>query len=166
MLGVYDNFPENIHRTASFTSSTSPKMLQDGLVQALYDMNKTPAGSEEIDQHALRQCAVVFETGVAESGSFNYVDEAEVRRLQDSLKKEPFRIIDFFLAARYHKAREGGRSPLRFDYFLVRVVFSGNSLEMRVFHERGPRYISPEDVNNLVVGRINRQAARRILKSP
>jgi hypothetical protein len=48
---------------------------------------------------------------------------------------------------------------------LVRAVFLDGNLDMRIFHERGPRYISPEDVSNFVVERINRISARKTLKS-
>jgi len=165
MLGLYDNFPENIHRIASFTFSVPSRKLQEKLVQALYEMNNRAVSPEEVDQQALRECTIVFETGVAESESFNYLDAEEARKLQSAVKKEPFRIIDFFFATRYYKTKGERKTPLRFDYFLVRVVFTENSLEMRIFHERGPRRISPEDIGNLVVERINKASTRRILKT-
>ena len=165
MLGRYDNFPEKIHRIATFTFSTPARKIQEKLVQALHEMNTNTVTPSEVDQHALRECAIVLETGIAESRSFSFLDETEVSRLQESLKKEPFRVIDFFFAARYYKIKEEKKTPLRFDYFLVRAAFLESILEMRIFHERGPRYISPEDVGNLVVERVNRASGRRVFRS-
>lgn len=165
MLGLYDNFPENIHRIASFTFSVPIRKLQEKFVQALSEANNKAPSPEEINQPGLRECEIFLETGVAESESFNYLDEEATGRLQEAIRREPLRNIDFFFAARYYRTREEKKTPLRFDYFLVRAVFLDGNLDMRIFHERGPRYISPEDVSNFVVERINRISARKILKS-
>jgi hypothetical protein len=164
MLGRYDNFPQNIHRIDAFTFSLPIRRIQEKIVQALRDINKT-AVSAVIDNEALRDCTLTFEAGVAELRSFSFVDELEASKLLGAIKKEPLEIIDIFLAACYYKTRGDKRNPLRFDYFLVRTVFKEKSLEFRVFHERGPRYISPEDIGNLLAERINKLALRKILKN-
>ena len=48
---------------------------------------------------------------------------------------------------------------------MVRAVFPENSVELRIFHDRGPRYMTPEDVGNFVLERIRRASARRALKN-
>jgi len=165
MLGRYDNFPENIHRIDTFTSSLPVRKTQDRIIQTLYGMNKKAIVSDEVDLQALRDCTVVFEAGVAEARSFNYLDETEMSKLQRAIKKEPLPIIDIFLAACYYKTRGEKKSPLKFDYFFVRTVFQEKFLEVRIFHERGPRYISPEDVAKILVETVNKSASRRILKN-
>jgi hypothetical protein len=37
-------------------------------------------------------------------------------------------------------------------------------VEIQVFHERGPRYISPEDIVNLLVNEVNKTTSRKTLK--
>jgi hypothetical protein len=54
--------------------------------------------------------------------------------------------------------------PLKFDYYMIRFAFSKNTMEMRVFHERGPRYISPEDITTFIVNQINKASTKKILK--
>ncbi len=164
MLGCYDNFPENIHRIENFNFSLSSKKLQERFVQVLYEMNKTEVSSEEIDHRALHECTIFFETGIAESESFNYLNEEEMRKLREAVKKAPLRVMDFFFAARYYKTKGEKKTPLKFDYYIVRTVFGENSLEMRIFHERGPRYTSPEDVVHFLVERTNNASAKKILK--
>jgi hypothetical protein len=164
MIGLYENFPETIHRIENFTSILPVKKLQQKLVQVLCDINRRAFGFEEIGHPSLRGCTVIFEAGIAESKSFSYIDEEETVRMVNALKKGPIQVIDLFLAVRYYKAEKEKRIPLKFDYYMMRNVFGTDSVEMRVFHERGPRYISPEEVVTFLVNLINESGAGKILK--
>lgn len=165
MIGQYDNFPQNIHRVGNFAFSLPVKRMQERIIQSLWEMNGKIVTAEEVDQQTLRDCTIVFETGVAETRSFNYLNEAEASKLREAIKKQAFGIIDFFLAACYYKIKGEEKKPLKFDYFFLRMIFLEKSLEMRTFHEKGPRYISPEDMENFLVERINKSSSRRILKN-
>ena len=164
MLGFYENFPENIHRIESFISSVSSKRLQRRIIQVLSDINRQTFSFEEVSSPSVPECAVIFEVGIAESDSFNYIDEEETKKVLNALKRAPFQVIDLFCAIRYYKNREGKRAPLRFDYYIMRALFGKSTMEMRVFHERGPRYISPEDMITFLSNKINEPSARKILK--
>ena len=146
MLGRYENFPEGIHRTESFTSSLSSKKLQQRLIQVLSEINRKTFSFEEIANPTVPECTIIFEVGLADAESFNYIDEEETKKALNALKKEPFRVMDFFCAVRYYKAKTEKKAPLKFDYYMIRFVFGKDSVEIRVFHERGPRYFSPEDI--------------------
>ncbi len=164
MLGFYENFPANIHRTDSFTSPLSTRKLQQRLIQVLHDINRKTFSFEEIAYPTVPECTIIFEVGLAEAKSFNYIDEEETKRVLNALKKAPFQVMDLFCAVRYYKGRTEKKAPLKFDYYLMRVVFGKNSVEIQVFHERGPRYISPEDIVTFLVNMINEVSARKILK--
>ena len=164
MLGFYENFPEGIHRIESFTSSLSSKKLQQRLIQVLSEINRKTFSFEEIANPTVPECAVIFEVGLADAESFNYIDEEETKKALNALKKEPFRVMDFFCAVRYYKAKTEKKAPLKFDYYLIRFVFGKDSMEMRVFHERGPRYVSPEDIVAFLVNKVNEASGRKILK--
>jgi hypothetical protein len=73
-------------------------------------------------------------------------------------------VMDLFCAVRYYKNKTEKKAPLKFDYYMMRAVFGKDSMEMRVFHERGLRYISPEDIVTFLVNKINEASARKILK--
>ena len=47
--------------------------------------------------------------------------------------------MDFFCSIRYYKGSGEKRSPLKFDYYMLRTVFSKDIFEVQVFHERGPK---------------------------
>ncbi|HUT17323.1 MAG TPA: hypothetical protein VMW84_03390 [Acidobacteriota bacterium] len=162
MLGFYENFPVNIHRIENFTSLLSTKKLQQRLIQVLYDINRKTFSFEEIAHPTVPDCTIIFEAGLAEAKSFNYIDEEETKRVLSALRKATFQIMDFFCAVRYYKG--AAKAPLKFDYYLMRVVFGKNSVEIQVFHERGPRYISPEDIVTFLVNMVNETSARKILK--
>ena len=165
MIGVYENFPENTHRIEILKSSFSDKKLQEKLVRTLREINRKSFGFEEIGHQALRKHTVILEVGIAEGGSFNYMDDEETKRVLNVLKKETFRVMDFFIAVRYYKDNGSKKQPLRFDYYMLRFVFGENNVvELRVFHERGPRHTSPEDVVTFLVNRANESSARKILK--
>ena len=162
MLGFYENFPVNIHRIENFTTSLSSKKLQQRLIQVLHDINRGTFSFEEIAYPTVPKCTIIFEAGLAESESFNFIDEEETRRVLNALRKSPFRTMDLFCAVRYYKGAE--KAPLKFDYYLLRAVFGKHSMEIQVFHERGPRYISPEDIIAFLVNEVNKASSRITLK--
>jgi hypothetical protein len=164
MLGLYDNFPVNIHRIERFSTNFSSKKLQQRLISTLREINRRKFSFEEIAYPTVPNCTIIFEAGLAESTSFNYIDEEEAKKALSAIKKTPFRIMDLFCAVRYYKGA-AEKKPLKFDYYMIRTIFGKNAVEIRVFHERGPRYISPEDMVTFLMNKVNATSARRkILK--
>ena len=164
MLGLYENFPVNIHRIETFTTYLSKKRFQQRLMQVLYDINRRKFSFEEIAYPTIPECTIIFEVGLADAESFNYIDEDETRKVFTVLKQAPFLTMDFFCAFRYYKGTPETKTPLKFDYYFLRIIFGRNSLEMQVFHERGPRYISPEDIVTFLAKEINKNSTRKTLK--
>ena len=164
MLGFYENFPANIHRIDVFTTPISSKMLQRRLIQVLRDVNCRKFSFEEVACPTVPECTIIFEVGLADAGSFNYIDDAETHKVLRALRKTPFQTMDFFCAVRYYKGTAENKTPLKFDYYMLRVVFGRNSVDMQVFHERGPRYVSPEDIVTFLVNEVNKTSSRKTLK--
>jgi hypothetical protein len=164
MLGFYDNFPLSIHRIENFSTPFSNKKLQQRLIQVLGEINRRSFSFEEIAYPTVPECTVIFETGLAEAKSFNYIDEEEAKKVLNALRKSSFQTMDFFCAVRYYKGTADKKKPLKFDYYMLRVIFGKNAVEIRVFHERGPRYISPEDIVTFLVNMINEASKRKFLK--
>jgi hypothetical protein len=162
MLGLYENFPANIHRTDSFTSPLLSRKLQQRLIQVLHKVNCETFSFEEVAYPTVHECKIIFEVGLADAKSFSYIDEEETKKALTALRKATFQTIDFFCAVRYYKG--AAKAPLKFDYYLMRFVFGKNCVEIQVFHERGPQYISPEDLVAFLVNEINETSARKILK--
>ena len=109
---------------------------------------------------------MIFEFGLAESESFNYIDEEELKKTLKLLAKERLQSMDFFCSIRYYKDIGEKKTPLKFDYYMLRTIFSRDNFEIQVFHERGPRYISPEEVTEFVFNKINESSSKhkKILK--
>jgi hypothetical protein len=164
VLGFFENFPEHIHRIEDFSTSLSSKRLQQRLVMVLQEINQRTFSFEEVTYPTVPECTIIFEVGLAEAKNFNYIDGEEAEKGSSILKKAPMQLMDFFFAIRYYKGIAIKKTPLRFDYYMIRFVFGNNSVEIRVFHERGPRYISPEDVITFLVNEVNKTSSRRILK--
>jgi len=166
MLGYFDNFPVNIHRTEKFTSALSNRALQQKLIQVFREINSKTFSFDEIVQSTLPDSTVIFEMGLAEGNSFNYIDRKETKKVCGALRKDALRMIDLFCAIRYYKGNLEKKTPLRFDYYMIRMAFSGNTVEIQVFHERGPRYLSPEDITLFLVNETNKTAERKTLLVP
>ncbi|MGD8545511.1 MAG: hypothetical protein PVH12_04985 [Candidatus Bathyarchaeota archaeon] len=154
MLGCYDNFPINVHQIATFNTYISKSKLQQGLTRLIYRLNKEKLRLEDVAHLSIPQCTVVFEFGIAESKCFNYLDKEEIGRILKIAKKKPFRVMDFFCALRYYKKQNGEKRTLKFDYYMLRFTFQNNLTGIQVFHEKGPRHVSPEELVNLIGNKI------------
>jgi len=164
MLGFYDNFPVNIHRIENFSTTFSNKKLQQRLIRVLYEINRRTFSFEEIAYPTVPESTIIFEAGLADAKSFNYIDKEEAKKVLSVLIKGALRSMDLFCAVRYYKDTAEKKAPLKFDYYILRVIFGRNAVEIRVFHERGPRYISPGDIVTFLVDMINETSKKKILK--
>jgi hypothetical protein len=165
MLGFYENFPQYVHKIARFSTSISNKKLQQTLVQILYKINGETFNLDEFAKPSMPQCTAVLEFGIAEVDGFNYLDLEETNRVLESVCKKPLQLMDLFCAIRYYKAKGEGRSPLKFDYYMLRLIFDEGFIEMQIFHERGPRHVPPEDIINLVIKKVNESFSKKVLKA-
>ena len=166
MLGHYENFPETLHHKEAFTSFQSRIGLQQTLAQVLLEVNRVTFSFEKIAIPTVPNSTVMFEWGIADDGCFTSIGEEEEKRIREVTAKEPLQVMDFFCAIRYYKNVAGKKSPLKFDYYMVRVFFAENRrVEFHIFHERGPRYLSPADLVLFLVTKVNGTSTKRLLKS-
>ncbi len=164
MLGLYDNFPQTIHRTDLFTYTLSTANLQQRITQVLHETNRKPLSFEAVAIPTVPNCDVIFEWGVADGDGFTYISEEQAQKMVQAVTQKPFRILDLFCNIRYYRNTQGKKQPLKFDYYMVRGEFEKKTLMLQVFHERGPRYVSPEDLANFLVHKINESQKKKILQ--
>jgi hypothetical protein len=164
MLGFYTNFPQNIHKAETFSTSISTKKLEQVLVETLYRLNSETLSLEEVAAPSIPDCKVIFEVGVAEGNDFNYLDSEERERLLSALNKKLFQVMDFLCVIRYHRMQEKRKTRTRFDYYMLRLMFGENLTEIQVSHERGIRHTSPDDIVKLVLNRVNAAFSKRVLR--
>ena len=164
MLGFYTNFPQNIHKAETFSTSVSTKKLEQVLVETLYRLNSETLILEEVASPSIPDCKVIFEVGVAEGNDFNYLDSEERERLLSALNKKLFQVMDFLCVIRYNRMQEKRKTRTKFDYYMLRLMFGENLTEIQVSHERGIRHTSPDDLIKLLMNRINAAFSKRALK--
>jgi hypothetical protein len=133
-------------------------------VQVLRTVNTKTFTFEDFGSPSVPGCTVIFEVGIADANNFTFVDEEEEKKILSTLRDEAFGVMDVFCAIRYYKDFAASKKPLKFDYYITRFVFGESVLELQVFHERGPRYVSPRDMVAFLMDRINETSTRRILK--
>jgi len=165
MLGFYENFPLNIHLSELFISSLSKKMLQQRFIELFIDLNTKNFSFEDIGNPTIPDATVIFEFGIADDQSFSYLDEEEARKLREIVEKRALQTLDLFCIIRYYKVTQPKKLPLKFDYYLLRISFGkDHTIELQLYHERGPRYLGPQDVVDFLIRKVNAVSIRKILK--
>jgi hypothetical protein len=163
MLGFYDRFPTIIHGAFTFVSSVSLKKLERTVIEACGKLNEESMVLDDVACPTIPHCHVAFEFGIAEGNSFNYLDKQEKQKILTAIEKAPLEVMDLLCGIRYHKEQGDKKKALRFDYYLLRFRFHQKQGEMQVFHEKGPRYVTPGDLAALLVKKVNEESGRRIL---
>ncbi len=163
MLGKYENFPVNLHYAESFLFTVSIRQLQRKLIQKFCELNQKNFSFEEVAIPTVPDSTLIFEFGLAEDNGFNFINQEEAEKALASLK-DSLRTMDFFCSIRYYKNGKEKRTPLKFDYYMMRLLFSKGEVEFDLFHERGPRYLSPEDLVLFIVDGLNEGLPRKIIR--
>ena len=164
MLGLYDNFPSNIQMSETFKTTLSSKQLQQKLIKMLCETNKKEFSFEEVANPTFPDSTVIFEFGLAKNTGFTFIDEQETEIVHSLLTNDYLQTIDFFCAIRYYKEKQEKKTPLKFDYYLIRTLYRKESFEVQIHHERGPRYLSPEDLIQFIYSRVNFDSSKKTLK--
>ena len=166
MLGRYENFPQVIHGTAGFTFLSSTQQLQQAILEVLHQFNHEVYSVKDFSPFLTSDCRVSFEFGIAEDMTFNYLDREELERFQKQIETKPLRVIDIFSVIRYHTMNaKGKRTPLKFDYNMLRFTFSRRTMELLVSHERGNQRISLEDFIAFLANKINEKLEKEAQKA-
>jgi hypothetical protein len=162
LLGRYKNFPENVHTVASFGYQDSIKDIQKAILCAFHRLNNKVCDLDDITPFLTQKCKVGFEFGIAEDVGFNFLDQQEVDECLKFVEENELKKMDFFFVVRYHLIKEEGkRVPLRFDYHVLRFVFQGSGLEMRIRHEKGSQRLTPKDLTAFITKKINTELSQR-----
>lgn len=162
MYGTYENFPEIYHSISRFSHRTSAKKLQRVIIQSLCKLNRKKDGPK-LPEFTKYSIEIELELGVADGLTFNYIDREISRDYQKRVRRKALPTLDFLCIVRYYAATKKTRRPLRFDYHMLRFSFNEEEVELRVYHERGTRRLSIEDLVNFLIGEINQELTRRKL---
>ena len=165
MIGLKENFPEKIHMFERFDTNLANKEIQKKLIQVLEKINLKTYSFEEITYPIVPYCKIIFEAGLAEGKTFNYIDKDEKNRFIKVLRKNSLNLIDLFFSIRYYRIIQKKKTSLNFDYYMLRFIFKNKIIEIKVFHERGPRHISPKELVNFIINEINKNSTKKVIIS-
>lgn len=165
MLGLYENFPQIFHLTKVYTSNLPKKASQECIIKILKEINCKNLTFEEVGNPEIPNSTVIFEIGIADSHCFTFMDNEETKKILNTIDVQAFNIMDFFCVIRYYKNTSPKKKPLKFDYYMIRIIFGKDrSVDFQIFHERGPRYISPSSLLSFIINKLNSGSSKKILK--
>jgi len=148
----------------TFNTTLSSKQLQQKLIIVFCETNKKEFSFEEVANPTFPDSTVIFEFGLAEKAEFTFIDEKETEKALSILTNDHLQTVDFFCAIKYYKGKQKKKTPLKFDYYLIRTIYTKESFEVQIHHERGPRYLSPEDLTQFIFSKLNEGPSRKPLK--
>lgn len=155
MLGIYENFPENYHGIIRFRHQAPARRLQGIILQSLQKLGQEgdPVFST---LPSVSNCKVDLDFGVADGRIFDYLSEETLDASLKTVSKDALPMLDFICIVRYYKRDAEVYRPLKFDYLLLRFAFYGGSVDFQIFHERGTRRLSIEDVSTIIISKIDK----------
>ena len=162
MLGVYEDFPQMFHGIARFSHTISTDGLQAVIVQSFYQLNLS-RNTVSLLEFARHNVSAQLELGVADGLIFDYLDKETLKTCQKALGQQVGPSLDFLCIVRYYAAQGGKKTPLKFDYYMLRFLFEEKEVELRVYHEKGPRRLATEDLVKLLTDTINLELAKKKL---
>lgn len=164
MLGQFENFSQNVHGIALLTFRASLQQIQLAVAHAFYELNQRKYRLDELTGSIIQanaNCEVSFEVGIGENATFTFLDEKELALLVAEITEKRLRFLDFLCILKYHVCKERRRKgPLKFDYYMLRFGFDANSVELSVFHERGPRHVHVEEVISFIIDYVGKEAMK------
>lgn len=167
MLGRYANFPAIIHGTARLSHQISLPRLKQLIIAALQNMNvrKEPYEISVSDHPGVYAGERSFEIGVADDVYFNFLDDAEAKRLLKHLSEgENLSLLDFLVIVSYYYVREGKTIALKFDRHILRFIFYDNIVELNLFHEKGIRRTPLDDFLKYIIDNISQEIKKNHLE--
>ncbi len=158
LLGRYENFPGAIHGMVRIAYNASKGNVQKAVVSAFAQLSQRGCGFKEIAHSIPPTCEVLFEFGIGEDATFTFMDNDLKEKLVTEIERKPLVFLDFLCVLKYCRVDESGkRTPLKFDYYMLRLLFAKRSLDFLIFHERGPRRVHVQDLLDFLKNRIENE---------
>jgi hypothetical protein len=158
-LGIFTNFPTIVHGTGEAFHKDPLHKVQRATILALKELNnyreRYPLSVS--GQSGTYIGTLGFEIGIADDLFFNYLDDETVQKLCKPLHpRRKYHLLDFLIIVTYHYTQQKKRIALNFDHFHLRLLFDKRRVEGRLFHNKGTRRISLDEVLNRVFNQISK----------
>jgi hypothetical protein len=163
-LGIFTNFPSIVHGWAEAFHNNQQHEVQKATIRALQELNnhREPYRINVSSESRTYKGILGFEVGVGEGVFFTYLDDETVQRLYNSSSSRiHYHHLDFLIIVTYHYYKHNKTIALNFDHFQLRLIFNKQKIEAQLFHNKGTRRVSLDEILN----RIFDEISKRLLKS-
>jgi len=167
-FGTFANFPSTIHGIAKAKFNDHPAKVQQTIVEAFHKLNDSSetyliSPSSRVGTY---QGRVGFEIGIAQGTDFyNLTNEVTKNLCRAITSKKPYSRLDFIIIVTYHYKINGKENHLHFDYHQLRFSFNNDTLEIRLFHSKGTRRMSLNELTRRILTCINEEMKHQSLSS-
>ncbi|MBS7615553.1 hypothetical protein KEJ18_07510 [Candidatus Bathyarchaeota archaeon] len=154
MIGIYDNFPETQHGAVIFSCKTQIQELKKTLLIFLQELNEQ-IEHLELPEFVKQNIHAKMDVGVADGLTFDYFDSECLKHCLREVSNNALSTLDLFFIVRYYIINGVKRKPLKFDYYITRFLFRENTVELLVYHDKGPRHLAVEEMVKFLFNNIN-----------
>ena len=165
-LGIFRNFPTIVHGIGEAFHNGQIYKIQQATIMGLKELNnyREPYPLSISGKSGTYIGTLGFEVGVADDIYFNYLDDETVQRLYNLLNpRRNYNILDFLIIVTYHYTQQKRSIALNFDHFHFRLVFNKRRIECRVFHHKGIRRMSIDELLNRIFNGIRKNMTQSSL---
>ncbi|MBS7657273.1 hypothetical protein KEJ33_05050 [Candidatus Bathyarchaeota archaeon] len=156
MIGVYDNFPAIRHGAVIFSCKSETLELQKTILFLLQSLNEQNEPLK-LPEFAKKNIHVKMDVGVADGITFNYFDLECLKCCLKEVSNNALHTLDLFFIIRYYLINGAKSRPLKFDYYIIRFLFRENTVELLVYHDKGPRHLAVEEMIKFLFNKINHE---------
>ncbi|MHA2406943.1 MAG: hypothetical protein ACXACA_01030, partial [Candidatus Ranarchaeia archaeon] len=130
-LGIYSDFPSTVHYSGDLRILLPVDLFKRAILEGFIKLNKIRDAIRVSRAGKLGEISVkrTFEVGIAEGLNFNFLDQAEIKKIRkwvtDLPPKQTYDPLDFVIYSHYrHTGKDIERpSALHFDNYFIRVNF-------------------------------------------
>lgn len=160
MFGKFENFPKVVQGSAGYRYNTSKIEIQRIIIKVLYKINERKR-INNISDIKNKNLKIKIDIGIADGSIFNYFDNELLKYYLKNFYNLKFDLLDFFCIICYYSKKNTKYKPLKFDYYILRIELVDHIIRIQIYHEKGPRRVSIEELITYITNIINKELKRK-----
>lgn len=161
-LGTLEQFPTVYHARASLLFDINTDSLQKAILRGLRELSQERRHLDLTiaDLPGYQSGEIKFKFGVGNKDGFDILDDKEAERVVRRIEeKGPFSTLDLAFHLHYSTS-VSKKHKVHQDQYMARLAFQSGRVEILLYHLRGVRRTSPDELVRLLLSTTNRELTR------